>query len=258
MISKQPLKLVVLLLTVSALAACNKEKKWDGTASLTSKTYHTAAIAVNFDIKGAKEEIEVGICWDDESNPNLNDGSLSQLISSSTTVDFDINKLYANTTYYFKPFIYTENGGALKYGDEISMTTDALPALTNCTPTSGEVEIGGTSFSTNNMTTSLLPDFYKMSMSNADFDFNFHFKNEPQSGIYLQDSSPQYLQDFQYYMSVQVIDGGANCTYYGSIDQPIHVNNTGGVISVSFCELEITTSGSCSPTQLLSGEMVTD
>jgi hypothetical protein len=247
---------MVMLLAITTFISCNKEKKWESTASLTSKTYHTAAIAVRYDIKGAKEDIEVGICWDDESNPNLNDGSISQAITSSETVDFDISKLYANTTYYFKPFIYTEGGGALKYGEEISMTTDGLPALADCTPTSGVVELGGTAFSTDNMTTVLLPDYYKVNMSNAAFDFNFHFKNEPQSGIYLHDSSPQYLQDFQYYMSVQVIDGGANCTYYGTVDQPIHVNNTGGVISLSFCELEITTSGGCAPTQLLSGEMV--
>ena len=258
MISKQPLKLLVLLLTITALASCNKEKKWDSTASLQSMNYTSGVVSVNYNIDGAKGDVEVGLCWDDETSPNLNDESVSQSISSSSTIDFDISKLYANKTYYFTPFIYTENGSALIYGEEISVTTDGLPALENCTTTAGEVELGGSSFSTENMTTGLFPDFYKMSMSNADFNFNFHFKNEPESGIYLQDSSPQYLQDFQYYMSVQVIDGGANCTYYGALDESIHVNNNAGVITLSFCELEITTSGNCSPTQLISGQMVSN
>lgn len=251
-----PSKVLLFIAIAVSISACNKSDKWTSSALLQTKTYNSMAVDAIYDITGAKGDVEIGICWDDEANPNLDDESVTQIISQNSTIDYQIENLYANTTYYFRPFIYQDNGTALLYGEEISITNDPIPAFDNCTITTGEVDNEGTIYLVDDLQDILLPDFYKLSMSDSNFDFNFHFKEEPKSGIYLQDSSPQFLQDFQYYMSVQVLDGGSNCTYYSAVGQPIHVNNVDGEITLSFCQLEISTTGSCAQTLLFSGEMI--
>ena len=235
--------------------ACNKSAKWTSSATVSSQTYNSFSVIGNYDITGAKNDAEVGICWNDTGSPNLDDGNYNEFISTSGNLNFLIENVYANHTYYIRPFVYREDGTALLYGDEISTTTPPVPAFDNCTLTTGEVELGGTVYSMTAMSSILTSQSYKLSVTTSDFDFTFHFKEEPQSGVYIHDNAPDYLQDFQFYMSVQHLDGSGNCTYYGSQEQALHVNNNNGIIELSFCELEATTSGSCTSTILLSGAL---
>ncbi|MEO9533057.1 MAG: hypothetical protein ABJG68_08980 [Crocinitomicaceae bacterium] len=248
------LKIASIGLVAVVLFACNKSSKWTASAAASSITYNSLAVNANYDITGAKGDVEVGLCWNDTGNPNPDHESVTEIISTSTSINYEVENLYANHVYYIRPFLYQDNGTALIYGDELAVTTGDIPAFDNCTLTTGEVDKGGTIYSMGNLSSVLNSTSFEMSVTTSDFDFTFHFKEEPHSGIYLHDTSPQYLQDFQWHMTVQVFDGD-NCTYYGTSDQPLHVKNENDVITLSFCELEVTTSGTCTSTLLLSGEL---
>ncbi len=222
---------------------------------LQTKTYNSIAVDATYDIKGNKTQAEVGVCWDDEANPNLDDGSMSTVVTGASTVDFVIEDLYANTVYYFRPFIYSTDGTGLTYGEEMSFATDQVPDFDNCTLAPGEVEDGTSTYSLGNLTGILLPDHYKMNVTTADFDFNFYFGEEPQSGRYFHDNDNILIQAFKFYMTVQVIDGGSNCTYNTALMEPLNVINNNGQITLSFCELNVGTTGACTSTLLLSGSL---
>jgi len=240
------------------LSSCNKSKNWESSVVLQTKTYNSIAVDATYDIKGNKNEVEVGVCWDDEPNPNLDDGSMSTLVTGPSTADFVIDDLYANTVYYFRPFIYSTDGTGLNYGEEMSFATDQVPDFDNCTLTPGQVEDGTSTYSMGNLSGILLPDHYKLSVATTDFDFNFYFGEEPQSGKYAHDPDNILLQPFKYYMTVQVFDGGSNCTYNTALNEPLNVINNNGQITLSFCELHVGTTGSCTSTLLLSGSLLTN
>lgn len=240
---------------VLLLFSCNKSAKWSSTSAVITITHNSLALSVSYDISGAKNDVEVGVCWNDTGNPNLDNGSYIETITSSTSLDFIIDNLYSNHVYYFRPFVYRNDGTALIYGEEKVVTTKAVAPFENCSLTTGIVEHGTSVFSVGNLTSYLNSQTFQLSVTSTDFDFTFHFKEEPQSGIYLHDASTEFLQDFQCYMTVQVFDGTDNCTYYGSVDQAIHVTNENDIITLSFCELEVATSGTCAQTLLLSSEL---
>ena len=173
MLSKKTKRLFIFALVIIAISGCNKSKNWTSSLVLQSKSSNSIAVTGTYDIKGAKNDVEVGICWDDETDPNLDDGNSNHIISSSTNLDFSIENLYASATYYFRPFIYNNDGTGLKYGEEVAIETDNLSAFENCTLTTGVVEHSNIVFSLGTLSTSNLPGHYKMNSISSALDINF-------------------------------------------------------------------------------------
>jgi hypothetical protein len=248
------------------LVNCNKEKKWSVSInSVDEITYSTATIKVEFDVQKSIESTNAGLYYGTVPNPNVNNAALfKSAVLGSEVADYELTKLNANTTYYIIGFIQGENG--IVYSEEKSFRTANTPEL-DCDLVVGKVYYSAPAYTMTyeNLEEATEPLYAGIMTYSAESDFgelNFSFLNRPASGVYStrDDYSDLKLDDeipFTVRVECDYHFDGAGC-YYGAVQfQAVHVNtNEAGVISISFCELDVVKKdGDCLYTQKISGKL---
>ena len=117
--------IVVFLSLTSIFCACGKKEEGNvkvETKSITEITASSAKSGGNVTVKNGITVEACGICWDENSNPTINDCFTNDSQQEGEYVS-TMENLKAETKYYVRAYANTSSG--VMYGDEKSFTTTA-------------------------------------------------------------------------------------------------------------------------------------
>lgn len=112
--------LLVIILSIGSIS-CKK----DGIPVLTTWdvlliTTNSAVSGGNIVDKGSSEIVSLGICWNTEPEPTIQDFKTSE-VASQAQFSSTMRGLLTNTKYYVRAYAVNDEG--IGYGNEISFTT---------------------------------------------------------------------------------------------------------------------------------------
>lgn len=82
--------------------------------------------------------LELGICWDSTSQPNINSNKIyDEEILNDTNINFSIGNLSQETPYYFRLYSILDENTVL-YSNEIQLTIDQLNVITGSYSQTGQ------------------------------------------------------------------------------------------------------------------------
>ncbi len=243
----------ILLLLVSF--SCAKEQRWDTDIITTYDITTTdARIDVEFNLKRNDNYVYVGVCWSETEDPVITNDLTEKQQLDSDLESFYLFDLTPGTTYYLRSFIKTKNNGVI-YSDNFPLTTNDFP-VAPCEPEAGNITFNTSTFGMYDLYESTIDD-YQLSTSCSFGELTFIFNAKPTSGIYTTTESASFLTSSTVHVSGILGAGWLTCYHgTGSSEQNIHVNVLdSGDISLTFCDLQLSPTGSCEEIQLLTGEV---
>jgi len=113
------------------------------TSAVTGITQTTAVSGGNITSDGGREVTGRGVCWNTQSNPDLNNSKTEDGTGTGAFTS-NLTGLTGNTIYYIRAYAINEEG--ISYGQEISFTTSPmLPSISTTAPqpTSTTTATGG-------------------------------------------------------------------------------------------------------------------
>lgn len=266
MMKKYSLALICLFF-IGFILGCNKEKRWSvEILTIDEITYNSADIEIDFDIKKTNDNTNYGVFHGTTPNPKLSNVTIVGYdIIGSEILTYDLENLYANTTYYVVAYLEGSEGNI--YSEEMNFTTANTPNL-DCSVSAGEIYYTGheTTESVPNLEEVediAYPDLFIYEVDADIGELTFTFTKKPGSGVYQTvddetDLNFSELKPFVVHMDCRFMYGGSNCYYEAVQFEEITVNtDNAGKVSISFCELEVKKSaiGSCEDVQYLSGKV---
>jgi len=188
---------------------------------------------------GNPEAFEVGLVYDDEPNPTMDEQSIMMAYSENDFIVL-IQGLQANTTYYVKAFARNDND--VSYGNELSFTTieDVNTTGPDCNTETNKVDVNGNREFTNvydNGSTTSGP--YTITANGNQGDMKFNFSKKPSNGYYITSQEISFLGDTQ----CSVTGVFSNFFWNARSGDTLFVNTpSAGVTSMTFCDFTFSTS----------------
>ncbi|MBI3136032.1 MAG: hypothetical protein HYZ14_15245 [Bacteroidetes bacterium] len=230
------------------MISCHKEENWSTDITPgTSISFNSVNIDVAFDLEKNNDFLYCGVCQSETTNPTLETSIYEAQYKESETHNMTINDLHSSHSYHFRSYIKLKTGDVL-YSDDFLVETPDLPEP-SCLPVAGKINFSGDMFDMGNLAENTSGDDYVLHTSCAYGSLDFTFADEPQSGLYATVSSASWLTDLEVYIA-GTLGIGFSCYYGGSSANGIYVNNDSGQISIAFCDLQMSTSQSCSDLSL--------
>lgn len=251
-------QLSVLLIIGISLTNCVKEKDWSTGVTLFEEIFHNnATLIAYYDMPRNNNETTIGLCWSESPNPTLLDHVLEQKKSSDRfTIEYDLEDLSTDTKYYARSYILLKNK-ELIYSPEHTFTTEKAPEPP-CETEPGIVSFSGTTIDMGALTEQTFDeDLYQLRSTSLFYgQLDFKFKQKPtRTDLYKTSNVSSELGDNEISVS-GIYGGGFSCSYSAGNNQDVYIIvDENGEISISFCNLKMSTNQSCETYQYLDGEV---
>lgn len=232
-------KYFLLLLSILFLfSACEKEDKrlpilltLEAKDISRSRAIVTGKILIEYNIVAN----EVGFCWSENPNPDLNSNiAFVDDFTVGEEFNLDITGLKPNTTYYLKSF--AKAGSKASFGEEISFSTNNLPLSTPCQPENNLLIINSEEYRYSNVYHPYPSgsDGYTFYVGGSRSDIYITFEKLPQTGKYI---TQNYYTSYWNKNGCKINATLYNQLFYAIEDNEVYVDNDGnGNFIITFCD----------------------
>lgn len=253
------LHLVVLIAMGAGCIGCNKTKNWKTEViGFEDVSHYTATVIASYAMPKNNQDMTIGLCWSELPKPTFYDNALD-LKKSTTTYreEFQLTGLNAETIYYVRSYIVLKNKEII-YSPEVSFTTEEIP-LPPCETESGIISFSGIGAAMGSLHEWMVEeDHYQLQTTSFPYvQLDFIFKQKPtRTDVYKTTFLTSDLEDVEIEVNGVFGSGGITCAYTASKDQNIYVTVAeNGAITITFCDLKMSTNQSCETYQYLNGEV---
>jgi len=138
--------LCVMVIGISLLAACDKEKEPSvTTADATEITFNSAVVGGNVTSDGGAAIVARGVVWSTNQNPTLSDSFTTDETNSTGSFTHNISDLDDGSTYYVRA--YATNSVGTAYGNQVTLSTTQMCLVNSLDIVAEEIGYGQESYS---------------------------------------------------------------------------------------------------------------
>lgn len=234
--------------------SCAKEVEEDYHVSIISAQatdHKSAEINVRYRIEGTSAYTSGGLCWAEDSIPDLDDIIETDSYQYTETDNFFLEDLYANQTYVARGFLKKNGTNEVLYSDAVTFQTPTIPEPP-CTVNAGNMNFNSIAYAMEDLVvTESGSTFHKLETFSSIGDIEFYFKEEPRTGIYsTENASFPYVEEGKVKIIAHLTGpwGSWNCVFETGMYNEIYVTNNDGIITIAFCNLTLVADSACTGT----------